>query len=332
MRGRRLGGALELLDELPGDAEEMRACAVRALSALALGDGICALGFTAATLDVRHPIRWHSASGATQELVARAMDPRTAAYAFKLTDLRLARPIERRSFRSIGQLGDRGAILESETWQHLYAPARVTDQVRLVVTRGDEVIGFVALVRATGAPVFDAADRRILQRWVQPLRRALVAADALERDGRPDGPADFVLNPGGRVLFASVEGRAWLEKPSFRDYLTGLVRVADRQPAASSTIVGREHIDLIRVHDGSRGVRYLAHVVPARPLLLAPAARLTTVQREVASMVAAGATTREVAAMSNRSIETVRSHIKAIYIRLGVASRAELASALRASP
>ncbi|MCZ7681868.1 MAG: LuxR C-terminal-related transcriptional regulator [Sandaracinaceae bacterium] len=153
------------------------------------------------------------------------------------------------------------------------------------------------------------------------------AADALERDGAPEGPADIVLDPRGRVRFASLEARAWLERSGFREHLASLVRRADGERPPSSTHAGGL-IDLVRVHGEVGRVRYLAHVTPARPLRLAPVSALTDAQREIAQLVAAGATVPEVAEMTERSRETVRSHLKAIYERLGVASRAELARAL----
>jgi DNA-binding CsgD family transcriptional regulator len=319
--------SLALLSELPGDAAAIRARAAAALTATELGDGTGVFGFAASSPTVRHPLRWGLAEGAAQALYARALDPLSGRHAFGQTDLRLAQPIEHRSFRNVGQLTARGSMLESATWSELYEPARIWDQVRLLVTRDDEVVAYALLVRGVGAPLFGPAEARVLQRLVRPLQRALVAADAIERDGTPDGPADFVLDARGRVLFASREAQAWLRKSGFREHLARLVRAADRERIPSST-VGRGRIDLVRVHGRAEGLRYLAHVTPLRPLRLSPAAALTEAQREIAALLASGATVSEIATMVGRSVETVRSHLKAIYQRLGVSSRAELVRAL----
>lgn len=79
---------------------------------------------------------------------------------------------------------------------------------------------------------------------------------------------------------------------------------------------------------GSEGVRYLLRVSGAAPLRLAANAALSPRQREVCEFAAAGATVAEIGAATGLAMETVRSHLKASYHRLGVASRLELAEAL----
>jgi DNA-binding NarL/FixJ family response regulator len=56
-----------------------------------------------------------------------------------------------------------------------------------------------------------------------------------------------------------------------------------------------------------------------------PFAALTDRQREVAKLAASGTTTHIIAKQLGVGNETIRSHIKAIYSKLGVESRAELA-------
>ncbi len=325
----RVAPALRLLRGLPDDAGAIRARSLDALQALDLSDGVAIVGLSTAP-DAGAAIRWGITQGACRTIYQRAVAPGSSAYVYTALDLRRAPPIERRSFRSLAQLGDRGMLLESPGWVHLYAAARVCDQARLLVTRDDEIVATIFVVRGVGAPLFYAGETRVLSKLVEPLRRALGAADALERDGAPDGPADLVLDPRGRVRFASVGAQAWLERSGFREHLAGLVRGADRERAPSSTHAGGL-IDLVRIHGEGGRVRYLAHVAPMPRLRLAPAAALTRAQQEIAELAAAGATLPEIARMKGRTLETVRAHVKAIYERLGVASRAELARALDAS-
>jgi DNA-binding CsgD family transcriptional regulator len=58
--------------------------------------------------------------------------------------------------------------------------------------------------------------------------------------------------------------------------------------------------------------------------------RLTRREREVASMAAAGASSREIAAKLVLSVRTVDNHLQNAYSKLGVTSRDELARVLRA--
>lgn len=57
-------------------------------------------------------------------------------------------------------------------------------------------------------------------------------------------------------------------------------------------------------------------------------AALTPTEREVADVVATGATNREAAARLFMSAETVKSHLKSVYAKLGLRSRTELAAAV----
>ncbi|MBI3791432.1 MAG: helix-turn-helix transcriptional regulator [Gemmatimonadetes bacterium] len=55
-----------------------------------------------------------------------------------------------------------------------------------------------------------------------------------------------------------------------------------------------------------------------------PVARLTPQQLRVAQLVAGGATTTEVARRLVLSVKTVRRHLEAVHVRLGIRRRAEL--------
>lgn len=62
-----------------------------------------------------------------------------------------------------------------------------------------------------------------------------------------------------------------------------------------------------------------------RPVVLGARALLTEGQQRVAELAALGATTDEIARHLGRSPHTIHHHIKAIYARLGIGSRVELA-------
>jgi DNA-binding NarL/FixJ family response regulator len=67
-----------------------------------------------------------------------------------------------------------------------------------------------------------------------------------------------------------------------------------------------------------------------RPLPLdAAAGPLTAREREIAELVAAGRTNREVAEQLVLSTRTIEAHLRNIYGKLGVRSRVELARAAR---
>jgi DNA-binding NarL/FixJ family response regulator len=64
------------------------------------------------------------------------------------------------------------------------------------------------------------------------------------------------------------------------------------------------------------------------PSASAPAAELTTREREIATLVAGGMTNREVAQRLHVSERTVDNHVYRIFRKLGIASRDELADLL----
>jgi DNA-binding CsgD family transcriptional regulator len=55
---------------------------------------------------------------------------------------------------------------------------------------------------------------------------------------------------------------------------------------------------------------------------------LTPREREVTELLIAGADPHDVAGQLNLSVHTIRSHVKTIFVKLGVSSRAELTAAL----
>jgi DNA-binding NarL/FixJ family response regulator len=82
-------------------------------------------------------------------------------------------------------------------------------------------------------------------------------------------------------------------------------------------------------------LRRLGRRVPRRSGTLRPEdglAALTERERELASLVAQGRTNRQIAAAAYLSEKTVERHLSHIYAKLGVSSRAGLATAIAADP
>jgi DNA-binding NarL/FixJ family response regulator len=90
--------------------------------------------------------------------------------------------------------------------------------------------------------------------------------------------------------------------------------------------------DAKRNSEDGRAVTVQVRLSPLEYYPLPAGMELTPAQREVARIAVRGATVNEIATHLNRSPETVRSHLRAIYERLGVASRVELAAALDGGP
>ncbi|HET9517462.1 MAG TPA: helix-turn-helix transcriptional regulator, partial [Actinoplanes sp.] len=77
----------------------------------------------------------------------------------------------------------------------------------------------------------------------------------------------------------------------------------------------------------------LARCGPLRtPMLLAVQPVLTSREREVAELAAAGHRSRDIADRLYLSPRTVENHLQRVYSKLGVTGRAELGPALRSLP
>ena len=321
--------AHHLLKELPAEPGEIRRRVVAALSLLDISDASGAVGLARTSVPGHLGIPWSHVSGdeRASRLVGRVASPDGRPHAFQLLDLRRTPMAQRRRFHAVGELYDREMVDRSPTWQRLYQPFRVSDQSRLVATHAGSIVGYVFLLRFRGAPCFSPSGPR-LQALVPAIRRALVLAD--RSASRPEAPADFVVDPQGKIRFASAEGHGWTEVPGFVDELRALVRGADsgHHPRSRGPCLAAD-ASITRV-GGQGGVRYLVHVAPPKPIRLVAAALLSPSQLLVAELAAKGSTLAEIAEMTGRSRETVRTHLAAAYRRLNVSSRAELGGIMEA--
>ena len=107
---------------------------------------------------------------------------------------------------------------------------------------------------------------------------------------------------------------------------------AGNRPSAMAALIAAESaldgFGAVRWRDEAvRELRALGHRVrrPAREATAGALGPLTAREREIADLVAAGRTNREVAAQLVLSAKTIEAHLRNIYAKLGVRSRVELA-------
>jgi DNA-binding CsgD family transcriptional regulator len=227
-------------------------------------------------------------------------------------------------------------------------------ELRAVFRCGGACLGSVALVRDEGQPNFNDQEvafvARVGDHLAHGLREALLREEA-SAALTDRGPGVIVLDTDGRVRSLTDQARIWLEQiPS--DHRTGLELPAVVHAAARRALQSPDSaLDpgpcaSVRLTSGSW---LTIHASPLRPshadggmvaLTLAPATAseleplrlalhgLTQREREVAQLLTRGATNEQIARSLWISRHTVKDHIKAIYAKLGVTSRAELSAKL----
>jgi DNA-binding CsgD family transcriptional regulator len=222
----------------------------------------------------------------------------------------LERPFRTRLYEQLAQadiaLGDLGA---AERWVGLAEDA--VDGAPLAVRRAEAIRARASLLLAQG----DGADA---------ATKAIHAAELLEAPGVPIEAAQARLF-AGRALAADGETEA---------------AVAQLEPALATFA----DLGATRAHDeAARELRQLGQRVSRRrrrteaPVAVAAAAadgaseavaELSPREREVAALIASGSKNREIATELFLSEKTVESHVRNIFAKLGVSSRAAVAGAV----
>ncbi len=160
---------------------------------------------------------------------------------------------------------------------------------------------------------------------LRPRLERLLAegSDKLSPESGPQGL--LVLSVTGQPLYYSSPLSEWLRTP---ETTSGLKRWLNRpsdepETCINGLVLRRERLDYI---NRAWGVQ----VSRGRAIYRAPESRLSPMQRKVAECVLSGQSCPEIARNLGKHLETVRSHLRSAYERLGVTSRIELVQALRA--
>jgi DNA-binding CsgD family transcriptional regulator len=157
---------------------------------------------------------------------------------------------------------------------------------------------------------------------VLPADRPALAADLAEARG--DDPAK--LAAAIRATPATAAAPFAAARARVADG-RALAAAGDRAQAVAALLEAEEAFASFgaqrRRDEAVRELRRLGHRVRARPTTSGDGA-LTSREREIAELVAAGRTNREVAAQLVLSERTIEAHLRNVYAKLGVRSRVEL--------
>jgi DNA-binding CsgD family transcriptional regulator len=242
-----------------------------------------------------------------------------------------------------------GELSRSRRYLTMYRPLGVSDELRVSLTARDgSCWGIAQLVRTAGG-TFSERERDLLAAAAPAmaglLRQAFAAGPTR---AAAFGPALVILDRNGEIDSITPEAKEWLAELADGSG-TGMAPVpepvyvvAGRARAARSGVGGEPACAQVRSAAGgwlhlhatclettvdSRdtvAVVITPAQVPDLVPLLALGYRLTQREQQVLRFLARGMTTSEITARLGISAHTVRDHIKALFGKVGVRSRAEL--------
>jgi DNA-binding CsgD family transcriptional regulator len=241
-----------------------------------------------------------------------------------------------------------GVLDRSERHRDIMSPHGFGDELRAALVDAQVTWGALVLMRGADREPFSPADTALVEALTRQLAEGLRRAVLLDRDA-PD-PRDgedaagvVVLAPNGSTTFTDEVAAAWIDELSENGSLPPVVTAVASQAravAAGTAHDGRIARARVRAASGrwlvvrasalaaEPGAQVAVMIEPARPDELAPlvadACRLTKREREVTQLVARGLPTDAIAARLYLSSWTVQDHLKAIFEKVGVATRGEL--------
>jgi DNA-binding CsgD family transcriptional regulator/GAF domain-containing protein len=240
----------------------------------------------------------------------------------------------------------------SARYRRIHSEMGFAAELRAVFRVGNACWGSVAVVRGEGESDFSEQEIAFVSAVGSHIGHALRDALLSESNGATagQGPGVIVLDGDGGVRSLTEQAKRWLEQIPL-DRGTGLSlpavihAVARRAATRSSSPAPSPHANL-RLASGhwlTVGAAALESAADDGNLIavtLAPVAiaerekiqlelyELTPREREVALLLTRAATNDEIARALWISRHTVKDHVKAIYAKVGVASRAELGARL----
>lgn len=194
---------------------------------------------------------------------------------------------------------------QTETWTHFYSPLGIRDQLRMVVVDEGRLVGWLGLV---GDEFYDARDKRAANSVAPELVRLISEAASVEEGLFAEQAAYMVARPDGRILYASDFARRLLGDTQQR--LTKYLGTV--QPGVSIRPVFRGIRLTISPMRGPSGWLKLVAFDPPNYLVQESLRGLTERQRQVAELVATGATNSEIGELLGISASTVKYHLKVL--------------------
>ncbi len=251
------------------------------------------------------------------------------------------------------RLATDGVPQASARFNDFLRPLHVSDELRAAFVTHGSCWGISTLIR-TGTVPFTAAEVEFIS-GLSPyvgsaLRRLAWLADAVKVPHFV--PAIVVLDDRDRIVEATADAEAWLEKlrligPCEERPVPVVVSVVAQQTRRPTmTPLPGGDFRRVRATDGSwislRGARMQGSRARSGrvAVVIEPAARddvadflltgynLSARERQIALLLSHGRASKDIARALGVSTHTVRDHVKKVFVKLGVHTRAELIAKL----
>jgi DNA-binding CsgD family transcriptional regulator len=235
-----------------------------------------------------------------------------------------------------------GELSKASRYRHIFEPFGLTDELRAVLWADGTAWGSATLLRAGGR--FEARDIKavsaIARQAADGIRLALLRGAASRPEVVEEPPGIFEVQPDGRVEPTTLPAEYWLNLVDVKlitaiNATAAAIRANPGWSGAGSRLAlsdGR----ILSIHAAAmiqeKGT--VAVIVDrARPAevsaMLVDAYGLTNRQRDVLGRLLLGRPMTNLAHSLGISEHTAQDHRKAIYRRMGVSSRSELAALLQ---
>ncbi|RAV10644.1 hypothetical protein DQP55_15195 [Mycolicibacterium sp. GF69] len=244
-----------------------------------------------------------------------------------------------------------GDLSRSTRWTKIYRPNGYGDEMRGVFSSGSATWGHFCLTRQAEDAFFTEDEVAVMAKLCPHVAngiRACLQLDGHRGQQAPAAPALLILADDGSIESMTPQVTEWLgpvEDERLRSAIV-LHEVAHQARVLAERGVGEPAMARTRSRSGDwlvvRGIRLerdasetdctavvleLARRSDIAPLLV-HRSELTRREKEVTQLLLTGMATRDIAGRLWITSETLRGHIKAIFAKLGVNSRPELAALL----
>jgi DNA-binding CsgD family transcriptional regulator len=249
----------------------------------------------------------------------------------------------------------KGELDRSPRYQEILAPMQLGDELRAALMVGSKCWGFMCLHRERSSPNFTPAEAAFLAKLTphlaEGLRTALLIGDSRVTSLPPEGPGLLLLGDDLSLAAITPSAEGWLAEVGENDWRSSL-ELPDAVYAVAARLLALERgshalpdlmprirlrtasgrwlvLHASRLRAAETEDRIAVIFEEARPSEIAPliadAYGLTKREDEITKLVLRGLSTAEVSKQLHITSNTVRDHFKAIFDKVGVRSRRELA-------